>query len=105
MRQIFLFIFFFLVITSTVFPSNTKVSTVAAFNTALSIANPGDTITLANQTWQNAVINFSGKNGTAAFPIVLTGRNIWECYHYREVPTSGSGVIILLSMVSISKMR
>ena len=71
MRQLFLLIFFILVITSTVFPSDTKVITVAAFNTALLIANPGDTITLANQTWQNVVINFSGKNGTAALPIVL----------------------------------
>jgi len=60
-----------MVITSTVFPVNIKVYTVAEFNTALSGAIAGDTITLANQTWQNVVINFSGKNGTAALPIVL----------------------------------
>ena len=64
-------IFFSFVITLTVFPSNTKVTTVAMFNTALSTVVPGDTITLTNQTWQNVVINFSGKNGTAALPIVL----------------------------------
>jgi poly(beta-D-mannuronate) lyase len=71
-KQLFLTILFlFLVSRTTVYPSNTKVTSVAAFNTALSGALAGDTITLANQTWQNAVINFSGKNGTSTLPIVL----------------------------------
>ena len=58
-------------LSSVVYPPNTKVASIAAFNTVLSDANPGDTITLANQTWQDVLIEFSGKNGTAAAPIVL----------------------------------
>jgi len=53
------------------FASNTRVTTVSGFNTALSSVVAGDTITLANQTWQNVLIEFSGKNGTASLPIVL----------------------------------
>ena len=43
-------------LTSNVFSFNTKVYTVEAFNIALSSAVAGDTITLANQTWQNVII-------------------------------------------------
>ena len=60
-----------LVISITIIASNSKVSSVSVFNSALTLANPGDSITLANQTWQNAVISFTGKSGTAVAPIVL----------------------------------
>lgn len=49
------------------------VSTVAEFNTAVAAAQPGDTITLANQVWTNADLLFK-RNGTAAQPIVLRAR-------------------------------
>ena len=55
---------------------NTRVSTVSAFSSALSVALPGDTITLANQTWQDAIINFTGKSGTATAPIVLRAETV-----------------------------
>lgn len=60
----------------TILASNSKVSTVNAFNTALTVALPGDTITLANQTWQDAVLNFTGKSGTATAPIVLRAETV-----------------------------
>ncbi|MEI7675973.1 MAG: chondroitinase-B domain-containing protein [Bacteroidales bacterium] len=60
----------------TILASNSKVSTVSAFNTALTVALPGDTITLANQTWQDAVLNFTGKSGTATAPIVLRAETV-----------------------------
>lgn len=55
----------------TISATNAKVATVSAFSSALSVAKSGDTITLANQTWQKAIINFTGKSGTAIAPIVL----------------------------------
>jgi len=69
-------VLFLLAISISVFARNTKVSTVSAFNTALTVALPGDTITLANQTWQDAIINFTGKSGTAIAPIVLRAETV-----------------------------
>ncbi len=70
-EKLFLQLVLLVILSSYCRPANTKVASVASFNTALSTAVPGDTITLANQTWTNVVLEFSGKNGTAALPIVL----------------------------------
>lgn len=50
------------------------VATVSQFTSALAASQPGDTITMTNQVWQNVDLVFK-KNGTAANPITLRAQS------------------------------
>src|SRR5262249_38815251 len=55
------------------------VTNLAAFNATVPLLRPGDMVTLANGTWNNADLVFTGQ-GTAAKPITLraqTGGSVW----------------------------
>lgn len=66
---------------------NTRVYSVAAFNSAYATVQAGDTITLANQVWENSALVFSGRNGTAALPICI------EAETYGNVVFTGNSYI------------